>query len=84
VHVCVYVSNVCIACTCLPRLVHVPFRSLKTAISLSLWISHTGSASDCCALQEVLYKCIDTIQYKYIIYLHVSMYCMCVCKNVCI
>jgi len=28
----------------------------------SLWVSHTGSASDWCALQEALYKCIDTIQ----------------------
>src|SRR6218665_2729217 len=35
------------------------FRSLKT----SLWVSRTGSASDWCALQEALYKCIDTIQY---------------------
>src|SRR6218665_374603 len=30
----------------------------------SLWVSHTGSASDWCALQEALYKCIDTIQYN--------------------
>src|SRR6218665_3212028 len=29
----------------------------------SLWVSRTGSASDCCAFQEALYKCIDTIQY---------------------
>ena len=28
----------------------------------SLWVSLTGSASDWCALQEALYKCIDTIQ----------------------
>ena len=28
----------------------------------SLWVSRTGSASDWCALQQVLYKCIDTIQ----------------------
>ena len=28
----------------------------------SLWVSRTGSASDWCALQEALYKCIDTIQ----------------------
>jgi len=27
----------------------------------SLWVSRTGSASDWCALQEALYKCIDTI-----------------------
>ena len=26
-------------------------------------VSRTGSASDCCALQETLYKCTDTIQY---------------------
>src|SRR6218665_461103 len=30
----------------------------------SLWVSRTGSASDWCALQEALYKCIDTIQYN--------------------
>ena len=28
-----------------------------------LWVSSTGSASDSCALQEALYKCINTIQY---------------------
>jgi len=31
----------------------------------SLWVSRTGSASDWCALQEALYKCIDTIQYHF-------------------
>ena len=30
----------------------------------SLGVSRTGSASDWCALQEALYKCIDTIQYR--------------------
>ena len=35
----------------------------------SLWVSRTGSASDWCALQEALYKCIDTIQYNTIILL---------------
>src|SRR6218665_1192368 len=30
----------------------------------SLWVSRTGSASDWCALQEALYKFIDTIQYN--------------------
>ena len=30
----------------------------------SLRVSRTGSASDWCALQEALYKCIDTIQYN--------------------
>src|SRR6218665_1031814 len=30
----------------------------------SLWVSCTGSASDWCALQEALYKYIDTIQYN--------------------
>ena len=29
----------------------------------SLWVSCTGSASDWFALQEALYKCIDTIQF---------------------
>src|SRR6218665_3032400 len=27
----------------------------------SLWVSRTGSVCDWCALQEALYKCIDTI-----------------------
>jgi len=36
-----------------------------TACSLlSAWVSRTGSASDWSALQEALYKCIDTIQYN--------------------
>ena len=30
----------------------------------NLWVSRTGSASDWCALQEALYKFIDTIQYN--------------------
>ena len=30
----------------------------------SLWVCRTGSASDWCALQEALYKFIDTIQYN--------------------
>ena len=29
-----------------------------------LWVSRTGNASDWCALQEALDKCIDTIQYN--------------------
>src|SRR6218665_1147072 len=29
----------------------------------SLWVSRTGSASDWCALEDALYKCIDTIQF---------------------
>src|SRR6218665_2707176 len=39
------------------------FRSL-IRLPFSLWVSRTGSASDWCALQEALYKCIDTIQYN--------------------
>ena len=38
------------------------FRATSHAPS-SLGVSRTGSASDWCALQEALYKCIDTIQY---------------------
>src|SRR6218665_2657397 len=34
----------------------------------SLCVTFTGSASDWCALQEALYKCIDTIQYNTIQY----------------
>src|SRR6218665_3312008 len=41
----------------------VPLFVLSRLLS-SLWVSHTGSASDWCALQEALYKCIDTIQYN--------------------
>src|SRR6218665_290414 len=41
------------------------FCSLKTFILSFLWVSRTGSASDGCALQEALYKCIDTIQYNF-------------------
>src|SRR6218665_2401356 len=49
------------------------FRSLKTAL-FSPWVSRTRSASDWCALQETLYKCIDTIQYKETVYLVVLTY----------
>ena len=42
---------------------------LDTLLLLSsLWVSRTGSAGDWCALQEALYKCIDTIQYNRIQY----------------
>src|SRR6218665_2072486 len=41
-------------------LIYLPLPRLLS----SLWVSRTGSASDWCALQEVLYKCIDTIQYN--------------------
>ena len=37
---------------------------LFVAYISSLWVSRSGSASDWCALQEALYKCIDTIQYN--------------------
>src|SRR6218665_898504 len=30
----------------------------------SLWVSRTGSSSNWCALQDALYKFIDTIQYN--------------------
>ena len=41
----------------------------------SLWVSRTGSASDWCALQETLYKCIHTIQYNcYYYYYHYYYY----------
>jgi|SRR6218665_4194489 len=68
VDVCTYVAgiNVCVwncghfdnttYCMCV--------RQLRLSSVLSLWVSHTGSASDWCARQEVLYKCIDTIQYN--------------------
>jgi len=41
-----------------------PVLSYHIALLSSLWVSRTGSASDWCALQEVLYKCLDTIQYN--------------------
>src|SRR6218665_1937519 len=40
-----------------------PSASFLSRLLSSLWVSRTGSASDWCALQEALYKCIDTIQY---------------------
>src|SRR6218665_3042656 len=42
-------------------------KKIKYTVGLhisSLWVSRTGSASDWCALQEALYKFIDTIQYN--------------------
>jgi len=49
-------------------IMHTGFPVMATTIPLpllsSLWVSRTGSASDWCALQEALYKCIDTIQYS--------------------
>ena len=41
----------------------VPLFILSRLLS-TLWVSRTGSASDWCALQEALYKCIDTMQYN--------------------
>src|SRR6218665_3817247 len=41
----------------------VPLFVLSRLLS-SLWVSRTGSASDWCALQQALYKCIDTIQHN--------------------
>jgi len=41
----------------------VPLFVLSRLLS-SLWVLRTGSASDWYALQEALYKCIDTIQYN--------------------
>src|SRR6218665_2241002 len=41
----------------------VPLFVLSRLLS-SLWVYRTGSASDWCALQEALYKRIDTIQYN--------------------
>src|SRR6218665_2233604 len=43
-------------------------RTLKTALFSYLGVSRTGSASEWCALQEALYKCIGTIQYNTIQY----------------
>ena len=39
----------------------------------SLWVSRTGSASGWCALQEALYKCIETIQYNYVINYNITL-----------
>src|SRR6218665_2607 len=49
----------------------VPLFVLSRLLS-SLWVSHTGSASDWCALQEALYKCIDTIQYNTIMLVNIA------------
>src|SRR6218665_2272779 len=40
------------------------FLPIFSSLLSSLWGSRTGSASDWCALQEALYKFIDTIQYN--------------------
>jgi len=40
----------------------VELKGSELGLLSSLWVSRTGSASDWCALQEALYKCIDTIQ----------------------
>ena len=40
----------------------------------SLWVSRTGSASDWCALQEALYKCIDTIHHHHHHHHHHQLY----------
>src|SRR6218665_2255593 len=42
-------------------------KGLESLLLSSLWASRTGSASDWIALQEALYKCIDTIQYNTIL-----------------
>ena len=34
-------------------------KGMTTQLLSSLWVSRAGSASDWCALQEALYKCID-------------------------
>src|SRR6218665_4112447 len=47
------------------RVSQVPLFVLSRLLSF-LWVSRTVSASDWCALQEALYKCIDTIQYNFI------------------
>src|SRR6218665_1225167 len=58
---------------------------LSLRLLSSLWVSLTGKASDFCALQEALYKCIDTIQYNTIFkYMYVCKYeCKYVCKFIC-
>ena len=43
-------------------------------ITSSLWVSRTGSTSDWCALQEVLYKCISTIQLHDILWLQLVFF----------
>jgi len=57
----------CVTAQSIPEIqskVHNLFQKDKERQDSSLWVSRTGSASDWCALQEALYKCIDTIQYK--------------------
>src|SRR6218665_237923 len=43
--------------------IHSFIHSFRLLLS-SLWVSRTGSTSNWCALQEALYKSIDTIQYN--------------------
>src|SRR6218665_1287478 len=58
----------------------VPLFVLSRLLS-SLWVSRTGIASDWCALQKALYKCIDTIQYKYISTHDMHWNCSCTLKE---
>src|SRR6218665_227706 len=44
---------------------------LNQTLFSSLWVPRTGSASDWCALQKALYKCIDTIQYRTMSIIHI-------------
>jgi len=56
-------------CVCVFRpFVHDQCLYNTATLLSSLRVSRTGSAIDWCALQEELYKCIDTIQYNTIQY----------------
>src|SRR6218665_597413 len=57
-HRLIFPLTVCGQCTLNLRLF------VLSRLLSSLWVSRTGSASDWCALQEALYKFIDTIQYN--------------------
>src|SRR6218665_2159609 len=51
----------------------VPLFVLSRLLS-SLWVSRTGSASDCCAQQEALYACIDSLQCNTTEYRKLTLY----------
>ena len=60
-HVCTY-ALLYFKQECMCACMYVGMHVYVLVYVSSLWVSRTGSASHWWALQEALYKCIDTIQ----------------------
>ena len=59
------IRHIRLLCFCQPNPLKWSVAPVLAVYQLSsLWVSRTQSASDWYALQEALYKCIDTIQYN--------------------